>query len=956
MPNAPFAEPVSMIRVFVSSPGDVPDERRIVGEVLNKINESDGGRNGVRLVEFAWEQNVVPKIGLSVQANINAQTPAYGIYVGIMGARFGTPTGGYGSGTEFEFEQAFADWQSRGTPWILFYFRNQPIQSSDPAQIQQYKQVAEFRRKVGNRGMIRTYADPKHGPDNFADKLESDLRGVLAKFVVQQQQKPWMLITSSSPRRQQLLEQIGLHENVDFVMEAASVALDSIEAGGGSVSVKAASNLAICTARAKIQHAISHMIMPGAGMRQIESKGIVVGADTIVLCEGVILDNPLPMRMDFAGPQDLRLARENAINMLRSQSGKHLSVITGLVVALADDPIQERSLAVVTEAKLRELNEYDIEQYVDSARPLDRAGGLCIQDQGVALFQWIKGSYTNVVGLPLVEFFQLLQDPLFSGHARFPQVPPPGARGQAEAEDESKLSLVSVGDINYDFVYNELKDGFFDEMRAPGAKILGKIIRRAGGTAVNFAKGARKAGFGHCTVVGVVGGDALGDTIERELKNENINTVLPRDLSKKTSIAIIFRDKASRDTSLTLTDARQGLPKPVAEQVQPAIIRSDALYVSGYCLIDPNRVEVALNLLKFARRNEVVTILDAVVRMNESISFETLVTQCSEEGHSTVDVLVSELPEIMGWLNLPMPPGGEMEAFDFLRKEGLLARLHQHFKVLFLRTSSYSHELISTRSGAFSINKLEYPSLGHSERLGYGDHLTARHIFNYLAPRVLLASQSPQRLELLKQIVAPNKVIARRSGLEESTILLESPEKRVQRLALEKALEVRKMGDFPETIEIVIGADTEAVCTDDYGAEVVKGHPHNNEEAREILQYLSGRRFSLLTGLAVIGRRVGASASEPPVQVVEQVQTWIRFRKLTESEIEAYILTGEPFGRAGAFAIQGRGALLVESLEGSYSNVVGLPLERLSAILEEHFAMPIWDINKVSNWRLAPCE
>src|SRR5205807_685375 len=112
-----------------------------------------------------------------------------------------------------------------------------------------------------------------------------------------------------------------------------------------------------------------------------------------------------------------------------------------------------------------------------------------------------------------------------------------------------------------------LPQDFFTALKAPGAKVSGVVRRAAGGTAVNFAKGAREAGFGRCTVVGVVGGDALGTRIEEELNNARFETVLPRDHRQKTSIAIVLRDRAERDTSLTLTDARQALPPQVVQQV-----------------------------------------------------------------------------------------------------------------------------------------------------------------------------------------------------------------------------------------------------------------------------------------------------------------------------------------------------------------------------------------------------
>ena len=93
-------ETVRLIRVFVSSPGDVAEERNVLTEVVDSINQTDGQGRQVRLELFRWEDNVTTKIGPKPQKVVDSQTPAYDIYVGIMSTRFGTPAGRYGSGTE----------------------------------------------------------------------------------------------------------------------------------------------------------------------------------------------------------------------------------------------------------------------------------------------------------------------------------------------------------------------------------------------------------------------------------------------------------------------------------------------------------------------------------------------------------------------------------------------------------------------------------------------------------------------------------------------------------------------------------------------------------------------------------------------------------------------------------------------------------------------------------------
>ncbi len=93
------------------------------------------------------------------------------------------------------------------------------------------------------------------------------------------------------------------------------------------------------------------------------------------------------------------------------------------------------------------------------------------------------------------------------------------------------LTTVSIGDVNYDFIYDSLPDGFFKNIKAPGVKVKGEIYRGAGGTAVNFAKGAYKAGFEANCVVGVVGSDGLGRDIREELQKKGISFSLKKRMS-----------------------------------------------------------------------------------------------------------------------------------------------------------------------------------------------------------------------------------------------------------------------------------------------------------------------------------------------------------------------------------------------------------------------------------------
>lgn len=138
------ASTVRVIRVFVSSPGDVAVERAVLDEVVERINCMDGQWRGVRLVLWKWEQDVVPRIGPRPQDVVDAQTPPYDIYLGILSTRFGTPTGHYGSGTEKEFKDALKKWKTAGEPWILLYFDAAPKLTGDPDQAEQFVKVCKL--------------------------------------------------------------------------------------------------------------------------------------------------------------------------------------------------------------------------------------------------------------------------------------------------------------------------------------------------------------------------------------------------------------------------------------------------------------------------------------------------------------------------------------------------------------------------------------------------------------------------------------------------------------------------------------------------------------------------------------------------------------------------------------------------------------------------------------------
>jgi septum formation protein len=193
-----------------------------------------------------------------------------------------------------------------------------------------------------------------------------------------------------------------------------------------------------------------------------------------------------------------------------------------------------------------------------------------------------------------------------------------------------------------------------------------------------------------------------------------------------------------------------------------------------------------------------------------------------------------------------------------------------------------------------------------------------------MANRLVLASSSPRRYELLKQMGLDFDVIP--SRIEEGGLLPgESPREHVLRLSEAKARDVGM--HYPEAW--VIGADT-IVFVDGR----VLGKPKHREEAMEMLRQLSGKEHTVLSGFSVhhIGRGERGQ---------EAVQTSVKVRPLTEAEITWYVGTGEPFDKAGAYAIQGIGSFMVESIRGSYTNVVGLPVCELIQMLNRLGAITV---------------
>ena len=180
--------------------------------------------------------------------------------------------------------------------------------------------------------------------------------------------------------------------------------------------------------------------------------------------------------------------------------------------------------------------------------------------------------------------------------------------------------------------------------------------------------------------------------------------------------------------------------------------------------------------------------------------------------------------------------------------------------------------------------------------------------------KIILASQSPRRRELLERMgIADFEIIPAR-GEEIATRSL-TPDQLVEELSRKKCIEVA--ASRPD--DLVIAADTVVAVNNR-----VLGKPRNEEDAMRMLTALSGRLHMVYTGVTV------ARGKE---RVTEHESTCVRFRPLTQADMIRYVATGEPMDKAGAYGIQGLGAVLVEGISGDYYNVMGLPVCRLARIL-----------------------
>lgn len=189
---------------------------------------------------------------------------------------------------------------------------------------------------------------------------------------------------------------------------------------------------------------------------------------------------------------------------------------------------------------------------------------------------------------------------------------------------------------------------------------------------------------------------------------------------------------------------------------------------------------------------------------------------------------------------------------------------------------------------------------------------------------IILASASPRRKEILENTNTKFEII--KSEIDEVILENELPSQVVMRLAFEKSIDIALK--HPDSL--VIGADTVVVLNNN-----ILGKPKDSSDAFNMIKQLSGKTHQVITGISLINLNANQ-------KIIDYVVSNVKFKNLSEEDIKDYIQTNESLDKAGAYGIQGFGAMLVEEIQGDYFNIVGLPISRLSDLLKKHFNMNLF--------------
>ena len=189
---------------------------------------------------------------------------------------------------------------------------------------------------------------------------------------------------------------------------------------------------------------------------------------------------------------------------------------------------------------------------------------------------------------------------------------------------------------------------------------------------------------------------------------------------------------------------------------------------------------------------------------------------------------------------------------------------------------------------------------------------------------IILASASPRRKEILENANVKFDVV--KSTIDEVILDQELPYQVVMRLAFEKCMDIASKNEN----DLVIGADTIVVLDN-----IILGKPKDKEDATSMIKKLSGKTHQVITGISLVNFNVNK-------KIIDYVVSNVKFKDLSEEDIKDYIQTNESLDKAGAYGIQGYGAILVEEIQGDYFNIVGLPISRLSDLLKKHFSINLF--------------
>ena len=185
--------------------------------------------------------------------------------------------------------------------------------------------------------------------------------------------------------------------------------------------------------------------------------------------------------------------------------------------------------------------------------------------------------------------------------------------------------------------------------------------------------------------------------------------------------------------------------------------------------------------------------------------------------------------------------------------------------------------------------------------------------------KIVLASQSPRRKEILENVNVEFELVP--STIDEIILPEDEPKAAVMALSFEKAWDVASKVSEDK---IIIGADTIVF------QDTILGKPKDDADAFEMLKHLNGSSHQVYTGICIVCKSLN-------LKIVDVVKTTVTFKNSDDETLKKYVATGECFGKAGAYGIQGFGGLLVDKIEGDYLNVVGLPLSKLNDLLNKHF-------------------